>query len=39
MRRVLVVGQIAISLVVLAAAFLFLRNLVAVQRLGPGIST
>ena len=36
MRRVLVVGQVAISLVVLAAAFLFLRNLVAVQRLGPG---
>jgi predicted permease len=35
-RRALVIGQVAISLVVLAAAFLFLRNLLAAHRLGPG---
>ncbi len=35
-RRALVVGQVAISLVVLAAAFLFLRNLIAAHRMGPG---
>jgi hypothetical protein len=35
-RRALVVGQVAISLVVLAAAFLFLRNLVAARQMGPG---
>ena len=35
-RRALVVGQVAVSLVILAAAFLFLRNLVAARQMGPG---
>ena len=35
-RRVLVVGQVAVSLVILGAAFLFLRNLVAARQMGPG---
>ena len=34
-RRALVVAQVAVSLVVLAAAFLFLRNLLAANRMGP----
>lgn len=35
-RRALVIGQVAVSVVVLAAAFLFLRNLFAARELGPG---
>jgi predicted permease len=36
LRRTLVIGQIALSLVILAAAFLFVRNLLAAHQLGPG---
>jgi predicted permease len=35
-RRLLVAGQVAISLVVLATAFLFLRNLLASNSMSPG---
>ena len=36
LRRVLVVGQVAVSVVVLATAFLFLRNLMASSAISPG---
>jgi len=36
LRRVLVVAQVAISVVVLATAFLFLRNLMASSAISPG---
>ncbi len=36
LRRLLVAGQVAISLVVLATAFLFLRNLLASNSISPG---
>ena len=37
LRRLLVAGQVAISLVVLATAFLFLRNLLASNSISPGL--
>jgi len=36
LRRILVVGQVAVSVVVLATAFLFLRNLMASSAISPG---
>jgi predicted permease len=36
LRRLLVVGQVAVSVVVLATAFLFLRNLMASSAISPG---
>ena len=36
LRRILVAGQVAVSVVVLATAFLFLRNLMASSAMSPG---
>jgi predicted permease len=39
LREVLVAGQVALSVVVLAGAALFLRSMVAVERIDPGFET